>query len=344
MDIPFLIFTLLQILVILSVMIAAVTCTVWFARRVRARMESHGGPQAAPQPLADVIQQLRKEEFRPGGGLPLIYLAAPCLAVIPVFMTFAVIPFGPEYEAGGINLFQIADLDIGVLFLLALSSMGVYGIALAGWDSHGNDFLPGGLRGSAHLRNSAQMLSYGLVMALSIVGVVLLTGSLSLRIIVESQAGTFWRVVPDWNIIPQLIGFFCFFTGAIAVSGRLRFERPENGAEMIVGYHTDYRGKRFAIYFLAEYATMMAVACIGTVLYFGGWYGPAFGPEFLRTILPLFWFASKVASFLFVYIWIRETLPRFRFDQWMGFSSKFLVPLAAANLVLTGFVLALRYG
>jgi NADH-quinone oxidoreductase subunit H len=349
MDILYLIFTLLQIVVILSVMITTMACMVWLERRVRDRMASHLGPSIMPPngvelSLTDVIQQLRKEGFRLGVGFRLIQLAAPCIAVITVLMIFSVIPFGPEYKVRGINLFQIADLDIGVLFVLALSSIGIHGIVLAAGDSHEDSSLPDGLRDSSHLQNYAQVISCGLSMTLSIVGVVLLTGSLNLRIIVESQAGTFWGIVPDWNIIPQMIGFFCFFVGAIVVSNNHPLDRSQASIEPVFGYQADYSGKRFTMYFLAEYAAILGVACIGTVLYFGGWHGPVFGPEFLQIVLPLFWFALKVAVFLFVYVWIRGTLPQFRFDQWMAFAWKFLLPLAAINLVLTSFVLALQYG
>lgn len=342
MELSFLLLTVAKIVVILFILLTAVAYTVWFERKVVAHMQSRVGPtRVGPygllQPLADVIKLITKEDITPAGVFRLVYLAAPCLAVITGFLVFAVIPFGPETRVGGVDLFQITDLDIGLLFILSITSMGVYGIALAGWASNSKYSLLGGLR------SSAQMISYELSMGLAIIGVVLLTGSLSLRQVVENQSGFWFGFVPQWNILPQAIGFFCYFVAAIAETNRLPFDLPEAETELVAGYHTEYSSMRFAMFFLAEYTSMTAVSCVATILYFGGWSGPLFGPDWLRAVLPLLWFTLKVVGFLFVYVWIRGTLPRFRYDQLMAFGWKFLLPLSLANLLATSLFLALHY-
>ena len=336
-----LLFTLAKIVVIVVVLLTVVAYSVWFERKLLAHMQSRWGPtRVGPhgllQPLADAIKLLTKEDITPSGVFRLVYFLAPFLAVVTALLTFAVIPFGPVTRVGGIDLFQIADLDIGLLFVLSVSSMGVYGIALAGWSSNSKYSLLGALR------SSAQMISYELAVGLSVVGVLLLSSSLSLRTIVEAQAGTFWGFLPRWNVFPQCVGFFCFLMAAIAETNRLPFDLPEAETELVAGYHTEYSSMKFAMFFMAEYTNMVAVSCMATLLFFGGWQGPAFGPEVLRAFLPLVWFSLKVFCFLFLYVWIRATLPRFRYDQLMTFGWKFLVPVALGNLVLTSFVLALR--
>jgi NADH-quinone oxidoreductase subunit H len=338
-----LLYTVIKIVVVLFVLLTIVAYAVWFERKVVARMQSRWGPtRVGPhgllQPLADAIKLLTKEDITPAGVFRLVYLAAPCLAVITALMAFAVIPFGPSRSVSGVELFQIADLDIGLLFILSVGSMGVYGIALAGWSSNSKYSLLGGLR------SSAQMISYELAMGIALVGVLLLSGSLSLRSIVESQSGTYWGFFPRWNVFPQCIGFFCYLTAAIAETNRLPFDLPEAETELVAGYHTEYSSMRFAMFFLAEYANMVMVSCLATVLFFGGWHGPVFGPSWMETLLPLVWFSLKVLCFLFLYVWLRGTLPRFRYDQLMAFGWKFLIPVALGNLVLTSLVLALKYG
>ena len=337
-----LIYILIKIVIVLLVLLTVVAYAVWFERKVVARMQSRWGPtRVGPhgllQPLADAIKLLTKEDITPAGAFRLIYLAAPGLAVITALMAFAVIPFGPSVQAGGIELFQISDLDIGLLFVLSVSSMGVYGIVLAGWSSNSKYSLLGGLR------SSAQMISYELAIGLSLVGVLLLSGSLSLRSIVESQSGVYWGFVPRWNVFPQFVAFLCYLTAAIAETNRLPFDLPEAETELVAGYHTEYSSMKFAMFFLAEYANMVTVSCLATVLFFGGWQGPLFGPDWLQMILPLLWFSLKVLGFLFLYVWIRGTLPRFRYDQLMAFGWKVLVPVALANLVGTSLWIALKY-
>ena len=331
-----------KIVVILVVLLTLVAYTVWFERKLLARIQTRWGPtRVGPhgllQPLADAIKLLTKEDLTPGGAFRLVYVLSPFLALVTALLAFSVIPFGPETRVQGVDLFQIADLDIGILFILAVSSMGVYGIALAGWSSNSKYSLLGSLR------SSAQMISYELAIGVSIIGVLLLTGSLGLRDIVNNQAGYHWGFLPRWNIFPQFAGFFCFLMAAIAETNRLPFDMPEAETELVAGYHTEYSSMKFAMFFMAEYTNMVAVACVATLLFFGGWHGPVFGPAILETVLPLFWFALKVFCFLFLYVWIRATLPRFRYDQLMAFGWKFLLPLAIANLVITSLVLAIRW-
>ncbi|OFV99985.1 MAG: NADH-quinone oxidoreductase subunit H [Acidobacteria bacterium RIFCSPLOWO2_02_FULL_61_28] len=335
-------FALAKIVVILLVLLTVVAYAVWFERKLLAHMQCRWGPtRVGPhgllQPLADAIKLLTKEDLTPSEVFPLVYLLAPFLSLVTALLAFAVIPFGPETRVGGMDLFQIADLDIGVLFILSVSSMGVYGIALAGWSSNSKYSLLGGLR------SSAQMISYELAIGLSIIGVLLLTGSLSLRAIVENQAGAYWGFLPRWNIIPQFAGFVCFLVAAIAETNRLPFDLPEAETELVAGYHTEYSSMKFGMFFMAEYANMVTASCLATLLFFGGWHGPVFGPAILQALLPLLWFSLKVLFFLFLYVWIRATLPRFRYDQLMAFGWKFLVPLALGNLVVTSLVLAIRW-
>ena len=335
-------FTLIKIVVVLVVLLTVVAYAVWFERKVVAHMQSRWGPtRVGPhgllQPIADAIKLLTKEDITPAGAFRLLYFAAPALAVITALLAFAVIPFGPSTQAGGVELFQITDLDIGLLFVLSVSSMGVYGIVLAGWSSNSKYSLLGSLR------SSAQMISYELAIGLALVGVLLMSGSLSLRSIVESQSGTYWGFIPRWNVFPQFVAFLCYLIAAIAETNRLPFDLPEAETELVAGYHTEYSSMKFAMFFLAEYANMVTVSCLATVLFFGGWQGPMFGPDWLQMLLPLLWFSLKVLFFLFLYVWIRGTLPRFRYDQLMAFGWKCLVPVALLNLVGTSLYLALKY-
>jgi NADH-quinone oxidoreductase subunit H len=333
MSLQFIAVALIKAIVLLIVLMTVAAYLVWFERKVVAHMQSRWGPtRVGPfgllQPMADAIKLLTKEDMTPEGVFRVPYLLAPAMSLIVALLAFAVIPFGP-----GI---QIADLNIGLLFILSISSMGVYGIVLAGWASNSKYSLLGGLR------SSAQMISYELAVSLSVVGVLLLGGSLSLRQIVEAQSGSVWGIVPRWNVFPQAVGFFCFFIAAIAETNRLPFDLPEAETELVAGYHTEYSSMKFAMFFIAEYTNMVTASCMATILFFGGWHGPMFGPAALQAVLPLVWFSLKVLAFLFVYVWIRGTLPRFRYDQLMSFGWKFLVPLALTNLVVTSFVIAWR--
>jgi NADH-quinone oxidoreductase subunit H len=255
-------------------------------------------------------------------------------------LSIAVIPFGENFTIYGHTIsFQITDLNVGLLFIFAVTSLGVYSIALAGWSSNSKYSLLGGLR------SSAQMISYELSLSLGVVGVLMIAGTLSLRGIVNSQAG-FWHIggintlLPHWNIFVQPVGFLVYLMAAVAETNRVPFDLPEGESELVGGFHTEYSSMKFAMFFMAEYANMITVSCLATILFFGGWHGPVFGPYALRVILPLVWFCVKLFCFLFFYVWIRGTLPRFRYDQLMAFGWKFLLPVGVLNILATSFVVA----
>jgi NADH-quinone oxidoreductase subunit H len=259
------------------------------------------------------------------------------IAVTFAITSIAVIPIGNSIRIGGLDIpLQITDVNIGLLIILGVTSLGVYGVALSGWSSNSKYSLLGGLRASA------QMVSYEIALGLSLVGVLIMAGSFSLREIVDAQGGTFWGFIPRWNVFHgQFFAFFVYLMAAYAETNRIPFDLPEAETELVAGYHTEYSAMKFAMFFMAEYANMITVGCLATLLFFGGWHGPLFGPPLLQSILPVFWFVAKVFVFLFIYIWVRGTLPRFRYDQLMAFGWKFLLPLAIANLVITALVVAL---
>ena len=342
MPLSYYLFCLLKTAIVLLVLQTVAAYLVWFERKLIAHMQARWGPtKVGPfgllQPAADAIKLLTKEDIIPTGVFMIPYLAAPAISMLVALVAFAVVPFGPVYKIAGSSVpFQISDINIGVLFLLSISSMGVYGIVLAGWASNSKYSLLGGLR------SSAQMISYELSMSLSIVGVILLGSSLGLRDLVDAQAGSWWGFIPRWNIFPQIVGFFIFFTSALAETNRIPFDLPEAETELVAGYHTEYSSMKFAMFFIGEYVNMTTASAMATILYFGGWHGPLFGPEWLQFLLPMLYFCSKVFVFLFIYVWIRGTLPRFRYDQLMSFGWKFLVPLAITNLVITSLIIALK--
>jgi NADH-quinone oxidoreductase subunit H len=250
----------------------------------------------------------------------------------------AVIPVGPWITIGGISTpLQITDVNIGLLVILGITSVGVYGVALAGWSSNSKYSM------LASLRASAQMMSYEIALGLSLIGVLIMAGSFSLRDIVVAQSGTWFGFIPKWNLFQgQFIAFFIYVIAAYAETNRIPFDLAEAESELVAGYHTEYSSMKFAMFFMAEYANMFTVACLAAVLFLGGWSGPVFGPPILQSLLPVFWFALRVLIFMFVYIWVRGTLPRFRYDQLMAFGWKFLLPLAIANIVVTALVVALK--
>jgi NADH-quinone oxidoreductase subunit H len=234
-----------------------------------------------------------------------------------------------------VQMFNVADLNIGLLVVLGITSIGVYGIALSGWSSNNKFALLGSLRATS------QMISYELALGLSLVGVVLRAQSLSLRDIVNSQSG---HGMLSWNVFGglQFVAFFIYLMAAYAETNRAPFDLPEAESELVAGYHTEYSSMKFAMFFMAEYANMFTVACLASILFLGGWSGPVFGPPIVQSLLPVFWFAVRVFVFIFVYIWVRGTLPRFRYDQLMAFGWKFLLPLAIANIIVTALVVALK--
>jgi NADH-quinone oxidoreductase subunit H len=335
--------SLIKIVIALFVLLTAVAYTVWLERKVVGHMQNRWGPsRVGPfgllQPLADGLKFIFKEDLTPPHVYKRLYIAAPMIAMIFALTSIAVIPIGNWVNIGGISTpLQITDVNIGLLIILAVTSLGVYGVALAGWSSNSKYSLLGGLRASA------QMISYEVALGLSLVGVLILAGSFNLRQIVDSQAGTFWGFIPRWNIFRgQIVAFFIYLTAAYAETNRVPFDLPEAETELVAGYHTEYSAMKFAMFFMAEYANMITVACLASLLFLGGWHGPLFGPPILQAILPIFWFVLRVFVFLFIYIWVRGTLPRFRYDQLMAFGWKFLLPLSLANLVITALIVALR--
>ena len=346
---PFLTFLLLSIAKIVVVLVITLTCvayTVLLERKVLGRMQNRWGPsRTGPfgllQPLADGIKLFLKEDLTPLLSDRPLFIVAPIIALTCALISIAVVPFGPVFQVKGVDLFDISDINIGLLVILGITSIGVYGIALSGWSSNNKYALLGSLRATS------QMISYELALGLSLVGVVLRAGSLRLRDIVASQSA---HGALSWNVFGglQIVAFFIYLLSAYAETNRAPFDLPEAESELTAGYHTEYSSMKFAMFFMAEYANMITVSCVATLLFFGGASSPfghlipAFGPALLQAILPIFWFVAKVFFFIFLYIWIRATVPRFRYDQLMSFGWKFLLPVAMANIVVTSLVLALR--
>jgi NADH-quinone oxidoreductase subunit H len=338
----FIFVSVIKTVIALVVLLTAVAYTVWLERKVVGHIQNRWGPtRVGPfgllQPLADGVKFLFKEDLTPPHVYKSLYIAAPMLSVVFALTSIALIPIGNSITVGGITTpLEITDVNIGLLIILGITSMGVYGVALAGWSSNSKYSLLGGLRASA------QMVSYEIALGLSLIGVLIMAGSFSLRQIVDAQGGTYLGFIPRWNIFQgQFFAFFIYLTAAFAETNRVPFDLPEAETELVAGYHTEYSAMKFAMFFMAEYANMITVACLASLLFLGGWHGPLFGPAWLQAILPIFWFVLRVFGFLFVYIWIRGTLPRFRYDQLMAFGWKFLLPLAIANLVVTGLIVAL---
>ncbi len=335
--------SIVKILIAVFVLLTAVAYTVWLERKVVGHMQNRWGPtRVGPfgllQPLADGLKFIFKEDLTPPYVNKPLYLLAPIIAVTTALTSIAVIPIGPWIKIGSISTpLQIADVNIGLLVILGVTSVGVYGVALAGWSSNSKYSMLGGLRASA------QMISYEVALGLSLIGVLIYTGSFSLSDIVNQQAGTWFGFIPKWNLFKgQFVAFFIYIMAAYAETNRIPFDLPEAETELVAGYHTEYSSMKFAMFFMAEYANMVTVACLASVLFLGGWTGPTFGPPLLQSLLPVFWFGLRVFAFMFLYIWVRGTLPRFRYDQLMAFGWKFLLPLAIANIVVTSFVVAIR--
>jgi len=340
-----LLITLIKIAVVIVALFTAIAYLTWLERKVVAHIQARWGPYLVGphgllQPVADGIKFFLKEDIVPLEADKVIYWLAPFVGFTLALLSIAVIPFGESFTIHGHTIsFQITDLNVGLLFIFAVTSLGVYSVTLAGWSSNSKYPLLGGLR------SSAQMISYELSLGLAVVGVLMIAGTLSLRGIVNGQAG-FWHVggintfLPHWNIFVQPVGFLVYFTAAIAETNRVPFDLPEGENELVGGFHTEYSSMKFAMFFLSEYANMITVSCLATILFFGGWHGPVFGPYALRVILPVFWFCLKLFCFLFFYIWMRGTLPRFRYDQLMAFGWKFLLPVGVLNILATSFVVA----
>jgi NADH-quinone oxidoreductase subunit H len=392
----FFIVSLIKSALVAFVLLTALAYIQWVERKVLAHIQLRIGPRRVGphgllQPLADVIKLLTKEDMLPSHVNKFFYFLAPFIAVLFALISIAVIPFGTEVKIGSFSTpMQLTDLNIGVLFILGLSGVGVYGVALAGWASNNKYSLIGGLR------SSAQMISYELPMAMAIAAPLLMLNSLSFRELVDGQAGFYFGFIPRWAIFqgpfPQIISFLIFLIAAFAETNRVPFDLPEAENELVAGFHTEYGSMKFAAFFMAEYCNMVTVSCVGALLFLGGWqplwpaeYGsqfvptlifaisgliclyhgfhparpfdrftlPVFGVVFLgiaaiflvpivaTILLPLFWFLAKVSIILFIYIWIRGTLPRFRYDQLMNFAWTVLFPVAIVNLFITALTVAL---
>ncbi len=357
---PFIVYTV-GILIAFQMVLMIVAYTVLAERKVLGWIQGRVGPnRVGPwgllQPFADLFKFIFKEDLTPDKSTKFVYYLAPLVALTCALLPMVVYPFGPRiadplgwlvpYVSGTAigdavvwiaeqakNMpLTLAQIDVGVLFVLGITSVGVYGIALAGWSSNSKYSLMGGLR------SSAQMISYELAMGASVLGVVMLAGTLDLNGIIFAQITSPWYA--RWFIVPQFIGFIVFLIAAFAETNRVPFDLPEAETELVAGFHTEYSALKFALFFMAEYVNMFTVSVMATVLFLGGWYVPGLSHIFEVGSIPYalvshFAFIGKICAFLFFYIWVRGTLPRFRFDQLMNFGWKFLLPLALANVIIT---------
>lgn len=393
----FFILTLVKTGIVAFALLTTLAYLQWVERKVLAHIQLRPGPyRVGPhgllQPLADVIKLITKEGVLPPQAHTFFYLLAPILAVSISLCAIVVIPFGPQVTVFGVTTnLGLADLNIGILFILAMSSLGVYGVALGGWASNSKYPLMGALR------SSAQMISYELPLALAIVAPLIIMNTLNFREITIAQGGYWLGFIPKWNVFagpfPQIFSFIIFLIASFAETNRVPFDLPEAESELVGGFHTEYSSMGFASFFMAEYANIVTVCCVATALFLGGWqplwpaaYGsdlapvalhfgaaamlfyhglnasktrkwdrfsfPAFGLFFLvlgglflvpvlkPIMVPVFWFLAKALFLVFVFIWIRGTLPRFRYDQLMRFAWTFLFPVAVANLLVTSFLVA----
>jgi NADH-quinone oxidoreductase subunit H len=391
----FFILTLIKVALVAFVLLTTLAYLQWIERKVIAHVQLRVGPyRVGPhgllQPLADVVKLITKEGLMPTHVNKVFYLMAPFVAVALALISIAVIPFGPEITIGPVTTWmQLTDLRIGILFVLAISSIGVYGVALGGWASNNKYSLLGGLR------SSAQMISYELPLALAVAAPLLLANTLSFREMVNYQSGYWLGFIPRWNVIPEIVGFIVFMIASFAETNRVPFDLPEAENELVAGFHTEYSSMSFAAFFMAEYSNMVTVTAVATLLFLGGWQPPfpapysdvvpifvfalsglialyhglnparrmdrftlpatalvflgiaaifglsLFVPVLKAILMALFWFCGKILVLLFVFIWVRATLPRFRYDQLMRFAWIFLFPLAMINLLATSLIVAL---
>ena len=331
----------LKVLIAFGFLFSIVLVLVWAERRLVARMQNRIGPnRAGPagmlQTLADGLKLMFKESIDPRRAELGIYLAAPVLALIPAFLVFLIIPIGAPITIGDTTYdLQVTDLNIAVLYFLAMSSIAVYAIALAGWSSGSKYPLLGSVRASA------QMISYEAALGLALVPVILYNRTTSLAEIVAAQSGTFFGIFPAWNIV-LIPSFIVFLIAGFAETNRAPFDLVEAEQELVGGYHTEYSGFRFALFFLAEYINLFNISALTVVFFLGGWHGPVFGPTFLQYLLPIFWFLLKTAAVIFLFIWARASLPRMRYDQLMEFGWKRLIPLSLVWIMVVMVAVGLR--
>ncbi len=320
----------------LAVLLNAAPVMLWVERRGSALMQDRRGPnRVGPmgifQGLADAVKFLFKEDIVPSGADRPLYLLAPMLALVPALTTFVVIPFGPTVEVAGRSVaLVVADVDTGALLLLALASLGVYALVMAGYSSNNKYSLLGSVRASA------QMISYELALTLSVVATLVPAGSFRLDRVVEAQQGLWLGFVPQWNIFPQIIGFVVFLVAAFAETNRLPFDLPEAESELVAGYHTEYSSMKFALFFMGEYMSMTTLSALAATLYLGGWHLPGLdytGAWWLVALKGMGVLVGKIALFMMFFVWVRWSFPRFRFDQLMRLGWKVLLPLAILNFI-----------
>lgn len=334
-------FASVKVVVVVAAVLTGCAYATLLERKVVGHMQHRIGPNTAGPfglltPIADAVKLIFKEEIVPSNVERTTFLLAPMISFVPALLTFAVVPFGKDNTFFGQDFtLVLSDLNVGVLFVFAVTSLGIYGIVLAGWSSGSKYSMMGAVR------SSAQMISYEVGYGLSIVGVIIIANTLSLRELVEIQTGPLWGTVsflPNWFIFSQPLGFLLFLICVIAETNRLPFDMPEAESELVAGYHTEYSSMKFSMFFIAEYANMIAVSAVGTTLFLGGWHGP-----FLDSMpmLSVVYFVFKVFLFMFFYIWLRGTFPRFRYDQLMAFGWKVLFPLALLNTIVTAFFVIL---
>ncbi len=339
-----------KVMTVLLVLSGCVAYLVLLERKVIAFMQSRLGPRRVGpsgllQPIADGLKLFLKEDLIPAKADKWVFILAPVVMIIPAFASFAVVPFaGESFEVFGITITPwITDINIGVLYILGISSLGVFGIIMAGWASNSKYPLLGSLR------SAAQLISYEVPLGLSIIGVLMMAGTASMVGIVEAQREAGW-----WFFVPQFVGLFIYFVSGIAETNRAPFDLPEAETELVAGFHTEYSGMKFSFFFLAEYANMILVGCVATTLFMGGWMRPFPNVEglawlnFLDFVHPFwsgfFWFAAKLFLIIFVYLWIRATFPRYRYDQLMHLGWKVLLPLSIVNVLATALVMLLLNG
>jgi NADH-quinone oxidoreductase subunit H len=348
------IIALIKVIVVFLALLVVTLVVIWAERKVIADMQSRVGPNrwgpfGLLQTLADGVKLFFKEDFRPGAADKWTYAIAPIAVMVPAFLAFAVVPVGADITIGDRKIdLIVSDLNIGILYFLAMGSLGVYGVVLAGWASGSKYPLLGGVR------SSAQLISYEIALGLSLVPIALVAGSLSTVDIVAQQAGTVedvtffdgipvleqiadvFRFAPNWYIWSQWPAFAIFLVAGIAETNRAPFDLPEAESELVAGYHTEYSGIRFAMFFLGEYIHVVVVSAFAVTLFFGGWHGPTFG--FLQWIWPLLWFTLKTSLFVYLFVWLRATLPRLRYDRLMWLGWKRLIPAAVVWIMVTATV------
>ena len=340
--IPWIVPTLVVMTVVVGLVIGYIAIAamflIWWERKVSAHIQVRFGPMRVggwhgwAQSIADAIKLLLKEDIIPAGADKLVFVLAPMVVFAAALASYVTIPWAPGVI--------VRDLNIGILYMVAISSLVVVGIIMAGWSSNNKYSTLGAMR------SAAQAVSYEVPLVLSLLGPVMIAGTMSMGKLVEAQSGSWFGILPKWFVFPQIVAFLVYFTCSLAECNRLPFDIPEAESELVAGFHVEYSGMRFAIFFLAEYANMFVVAAIATTMFLGGWQGPwlslpGLPREVAHGLFGLFWFLVKCYVLIFIMMWLRWTLARVRVDQLMGFAWKVLLPIAFANLIITGLVLVL---